>query len=102
MDRVTRKTLAKQVAILNEKNGGLLQNNLELDYAECYGGYCLVDKTYSIHLTPRMSGREMRQYLHGALDWITPAKGRESLQETLARPTRSLSGVYSNREKLGY
>ena len=72
MDRVTRKVLEQQVAILNEKNGGLLQNNLELDYAECCGGYCLVDKTYSIHLTPRMSGREMRQYLRGALDWITP------------------------------
>ena len=79
MDRVTRKVLEQQVAILNEKNGGLLENNLELDYAECYGGYCLVDKTYSIHLTPRMSGREMRQYLHGALDWITPAKGWANL-----------------------
>ena len=82
MDRVTRKTLEQQVAILNAKNGGLLENNLELDYAEVYGGYCLVDKTYSIHLSPR-SLTTLKGRGGGSVERNTLPNSFDQLRETI-------------------
>ena len=67
--RITKNVLQDQLDRLNSK---LYETaNMDLDYAECYGGYCLVNYKGSHHATPRMSGKEMYQYLNGALDWIT-------------------------------
>ena len=62
-NRITKKTLQAKLDQLN--------SYMNLDYADCYGGYCLVNYKGSHHATPRMSGKEMNQYLNGALDWIT-------------------------------
>jgi|TARA_R110002020_G_scaffold70794_1_gene183517 hypothetical protein len=81
-NRITKKTLEAKLERLNAK---LYENDyrtygtgvftttakMDLDFAECYGGYCLVNYKGSHHATPRMSGKEMDQYLNGALDWIT-------------------------------
>ena len=67
--RITKNVLQDQLDRLNSK---LYETaNMDLDYAECYGGYCLVNYKGSHQATSRMSGREMYQYLNGALDWIT-------------------------------
>ena len=83
-DRITRKTLEDQ---LNRLNSKILRvsdhsircprtfrldeaDHMELNHAACYGGYCLYYRG-SHMVTPRMSGREMYQYLKGALDWIS-------------------------------
>jgi len=67
--RVTRKVLEEKVNRLNEKvNSPMLK--VELDHAACYGGYCLTDYNGSHHVTPRMSAKELDQYLNGALDWV--------------------------------
>ena len=68
MGNITKQNLEMAVTTLNEKIGN---DSIRLDHAACYGGYCLADKNYSLHLTPRMSGREMRQYLRGAVDWVS-------------------------------
>jgi hypothetical protein len=69
MDRVTKTTLELAVSTLNKKLGN---DSIRLDHTSDprYSGYCLADKNYSLNLTPRMSGREMRQYLRGAVDWV--------------------------------
>jgi len=64
---VTSSTLQSQLDDLNAKL--YTQYRLKLDY-KCDGGYCLIGNN-SIHATPRMTGKEMHQYLSGALDWIT-------------------------------
>jgi hypothetical protein len=67
--RITKNVLQDQLDRLNSK---LYETaNMDLDYAECYGGYCLVNYKGSHQATSRMSGKEMYQYLNGALDWIT-------------------------------
>jgi len=67
--RITKNILQDQLDRLNSK---LYETaNMDLDYAECYGGYCLVNYKGSHQATSRMSGKEMYQYLNGALDWIT-------------------------------
>ena len=67
--RITKNVLQDQLDRLNSK---LYETaNMNLDYAECYRGYCLVNYKGSHQATSRMSGREMYQYLNGALDWIT-------------------------------
>jgi len=68
--RITRTTLQNQLDRLNAKLHEVA--HMDLDFAECYGGYCLVNYKGSHHATSRMSGKEMHQYLNGALDWITP------------------------------
>jgi len=68
-DRITQKTLEDQLNRLNSKLHEAA--HMELSHAACYGGYCLVNYSGSHHATPRMSGREMCQYLNGALDWIS-------------------------------
>tara|TARA_R110001606_G_scaffold49178_1_gene124297 strand:- start:220 stop:420 length:201 start_codon:yes stop_codon:yes gene_type:complete len=55
-----------------DRLNAIVGSEMELDYAACYGGYCLVDSKVSIHVTPRMSARELCIYLRGALDWVTP------------------------------
>ena len=67
--RVTRKVLEEKVNRLNKKVN-LSVNKVELSHAACYGGYCLLDYNGSHHLTPRMSAKEMNQYLEGALAWV--------------------------------
>ena len=67
--RVTRKVLEEKVNRLNSKINSPM-SKVELNHAECYGGYCLVNYKGSHHATPRMSGKEMDQYLNGALDWV--------------------------------
>jgi len=67
-DRITEKTLQSQVDKLNDK---LSSNDwVDLDNAECYGGYCLTNNNSSHHLTQRMSGKDLSTYLRGALDWM--------------------------------
>jgi len=67
--RITKSILQDKLDRLNSK---LYETaNMDLDYAECYGGYCLVNYKGSHQATSRMSGKEMYQYLNGALDWIT-------------------------------
>jgi len=70
-NRITKKTLGAKLERLNAKLKLHESSHMELDFAECYGGYCLVNYKGSHHATPRMSGKEMDQYLNGALDWIT-------------------------------
>lgn len=67
--RITKKTLEAKLERLNAKLHEAAY--MDLNYAECYGGYCLVNYKGSYHATPRMSGKEMDQYLNGALDFIT-------------------------------
>ena len=67
--RVTSKVLEEKVNRLNERVNSLM-SKVELNHAACYGGYCLMDYNGSRHLTPRMSAKEMDQYLNGALDWV--------------------------------
>jgi len=67
--RVTRKVLEEKVNRLNERVNSLM-SKVELDHAACYGGYCLTGYNGLRHLTPRMSAKEMDQYLNGALDWV--------------------------------
>jgi hypothetical protein len=63
--RITKNVLQDQLDRLNSK---LYETaNMNLDYAECYGGYCLVNYKGSHQATSRMSGKEMYQYLNGAL-----------------------------------
>ena len=78
-NRITSSTLQAQLDKLNEKLhvrrrrspylGGVV--HMELDHAACYGGYCLVNYKGSHHATPRMSGKELTQYLNGALDFVS-------------------------------
>ena len=68
-NRITKKTLEAKLERLNAKLHDAAC--MDLDFAECYGGYCFVNYKGSHHATPRMSGKEMDQYLNGALDWIT-------------------------------
>ena len=77
--RITQKYLERKVERLNAKLGWAAGNGdiIELDHAACYGGYCLVYKNGSHHVTPRMSGKELDQYLRGALDWIICEKSYE-------------------------
>mgnify|MGYP003150128782 CR=1 FL=1 len=75
-NRITKTTLQDQVDLLNTKlnaNDYPPYENycLDLDYAECDGGYCLVSHNNSVHETQRMSGKELHQYMNGAIDWIT-------------------------------
>ena len=67
--RITKSILQTQLDSLNSKL--YTQLRLDLDYAQCYGGYCLTSHNNSVHTTLRMSGKELHQYLNGALDWIT-------------------------------
>jgi hypothetical protein len=67
--RVTRKVLEEKVNRLNERVNSLM-SKVELNHAACYGGYCLTGYNGSRRLTPRMSAKEMDQYLNGALDWV--------------------------------
>jgi len=69
-NNITRKVLEEKVSRLNSKINSDI-SKVELDYASCYGGYCLTDYwNGSHHMTPRMSAKEMDQYLNGALDWV--------------------------------
>jgi hypothetical protein len=74
MTRYKRKDLEALLASLNEKLHSSAQ--LELDYnkfASYRGEYCLVYKDdHGCHATPRMTIREISQYLQGALDYVTP------------------------------
>lgn len=65
----SRKVLEEKVNRLNSKIKSPM-SKVELNHAACYGGYCLTDYNGSHHVTPRMSAKEMDQYLNGALDWI--------------------------------
>ena len=67
--RITKNVLQDQLDRLNSKMRLHESSYMNLDYAECYGGYCLVNYKGSHQATSRMSGREMYQYLNGALDW---------------------------------
>tara|TARA_R110000868_G_scaffold315834_1_gene576698 strand:- start:256 stop:507 length:252 start_codon:yes stop_codon:yes gene_type:complete len=67
--RITSSTLQAQLDKLNNKLGDSAQ--MELDHAACYGGYCLTWYQGSCHATPRMSGKELNQYLNGALDFVS-------------------------------
>jgi len=66
--RITKNVLQDKLDRLNSKLYEAA--HMDLDYAECYGGYCLINYKGSHHATLRMSGKEMNQYLNGALDWI--------------------------------
>jgi len=68
-NRITSWTLQAQLDKLNNKLGDSAQ--MELDHAACYGGYCLTWGQGSHHATPRMSGKELNQYLNGALDFVS-------------------------------
>jgi hypothetical protein len=72
VNRINKDTLQNQVGRLNAYLHEAA--HMDLDYAGCYGGYCLVNYGGSHHATPRMSAKEMHQYLNGALDWITGDK----------------------------
>lgn len=61
--RITKKVLEAQVVEFNSVN----RTQVELDEAHCYGGYCLATDNGSHHITERMSGREMYQYLDGMI-----------------------------------
>ena len=61
------KTLQTMLAELNEITG----NNFELDNAPVYGGYTLTANNGSQHIVGRMKPPMMRQYLAGALDFVT-------------------------------
>lgn len=70
--RITKTTLQSKLDSLNAKLHESSQ--MDLDFAECYGGYCLTNYKGSHQATPRMTGKEMNQYLNGALDWVTSDK----------------------------
>jgi hypothetical protein len=64
---ITKNTLQVQ---LDELNSNLYDfYHLSLDYSERDGGYCLIHNNNKGHVTSRMSGKELHQYLNGALDW---------------------------------
>jgi hypothetical protein len=81
---ITRKTLEDQLNRLNSKLLRVSDHSvrsprtfrpdeaahIKLSLAERRGDYCLYYHGSHI-VTPRMSGREMYQYLNGALDWIS-------------------------------
>jgi hypothetical protein len=69
-NNITRKVLEEKVNRLNNKVNSDI-SKVELDYAACYGGYCLTSNNGSHHVTHRMPAKEMNQYLNGALDWIS-------------------------------
>ena len=61
--RITKKVLEAQVVEFNSVN----RTQVELDEAHCYGGYCLATDNGSHHITERMSGRELYQYMDGMI-----------------------------------
>jgi len=82
-NRITSSTLQAQLDKLNDileaKDYGD-SAKMDLDHAACYGGYCLVwynsNREPGIipmprKATPRMSGKELTQYLNGALDFVS-------------------------------
>ena len=81
-DSITRKTLEDQLNRLNYKILRVSDHSIRstrtfrpdedahMKLAERRGDYCLYYHGSHI-VTPRMSGREMHQYLNGALDWIS-------------------------------
>lgn len=63
----------KELRALVEKLNAHAHHRVSLEYARFNGGYQLTYADNSGHnLTNRMPAREMRQYLLGALDWLTP------------------------------
>tara|TARA_R100000935_G_C2734010_1_gene123158 strand:- start:381 stop:629 length:249 start_codon:yes stop_codon:yes gene_type:complete len=67
-NRITSSTLQAQIDKLNSRLHDAA--HMELDHAACYGGYCLVNYQGSHQATPRMSGKELTQYLNGALAFV--------------------------------
>ena len=63
----SKKELRTLVARLNAH----AHRRVSLEYAACYGGYQLAYTGTGHNLTNRMPAREMRQYLLGALDWLS-------------------------------
>ena len=68
--RITRSVLQSMLDRLNSRVASS-HAKMELDYASCYGGWVLVNYNGARHVTPRMSAKEMRAYLDGALDWVS-------------------------------
>ena len=67
MRSVTKRLLLNE---LDRLNGKLPEAaHLQLDYVEEYG-FCLTNYRGSYNVTPRMTNKEMLQYLNGANDFI--------------------------------
>jgi hypothetical protein len=63
MRPLTKTVIEKRLNVLNR----VLGTNYILDYAECYGGYCLSNNKGSSHHTMRMTNREIYQFIQGML-----------------------------------
>lgn len=62
----------KELRTLVEKLNAHAHRRVSLEYARFNGGYQLAYTGTGHNLTNRMPAREMRQYLLGALDWLSP------------------------------
>ena len=62
---ITQKILQKKLTELTNQT----EIKISLDYAACYGGYCLTSDKGSHHITERMPAKEMLAYLKGAISW---------------------------------
>tara|TARA_R110000824_G_scaffold10546_1_gene46352 strand:- start:416 stop:646 length:231 start_codon:yes stop_codon:yes gene_type:complete len=74
-NRITKTTLQNQLDRLNAKLHEV--SHMELDFyrhASPLGSYRLIYYKGLHPATPRMTGKEMHQYLNGALDWVTSDK----------------------------
>jgi len=60
-EKITKKKLDRKVAHINSSYKTLLSVN----YAECYGGYCLENVTGTQRYSERMSSKEMYRFLQG-------------------------------------
>ena len=65
-------TSKKELRALVEKLNVHAHYPVDIEYARFNGGYQLRYADTGHNLTNRMPAREMRQYLLGALDWLTP------------------------------
>jgi len=81
--RITKKVLEAQVVEFNSVN----RTQVELDEAHCYGGYCLATDNGSHHITERMSGREMYQYLDGMIARSLYPWNEEAVAKAIAENT---------------
>ena len=73
--KITRNALESQLLRFNTQRGDAYQGQspddrperIDLNYAACYGGYCLENERGDTHFTSRMSAKEMHAYLAGML-----------------------------------
>lgn len=65
--RITKSVLQAYVTRVNKYRAERDMFPFSLDYATCYGGYCLEDEHGVYRLTVRMNARDMYHVLNGML-----------------------------------